>query len=147
MGQAAGGEHERRDVCVDWRASKVPPGFRLTATRTQLLEGSTSPVTHLVYSDGLASVSVFIENRPSQPDQFKGLAKVGSAFTFSTTTQGHQVTAVGEVPPQTVQVIAHSTQPESPPPAPAFGPKPSFQLRAILERHHDHGAAFYSSLA
>jgi sigma-E factor negative regulatory protein RseB len=108
----------------NWRASKVPPGFRLTATGTQLLEGSTSPVTHLVYSDGLASVSVFIENRPAQPDQFNGLAKVGSAFTFSTTTQGHQVTAVGEVPPQTVQLIAHSTQPDSPPPAPAFGPKP-----------------------
>ena len=108
----------------NWRASKVPPGFRLTATSTQLLEGSPSPVTHLVYSDGLASVSVFIENRPAQPDQFKGLAKVGSAFTFSTTTQGHQVTAVGEVPPQTVQLIAHSTQPDIPPPAPAFGPKP-----------------------
>jgi sigma-E factor negative regulatory protein RseB len=120
-----------------WRAVKVPPGFKLTATSTQVLEGSASPVTHLVYSDGLASVSVFIETNPAEADQIKGLAKVGSAFTFSTTTRGHQVTAVGEVPSQTVQLIAHSTQPDaqsdptlqtpqsSPPPAaPAFGPKP-----------------------
>jgi sigma-E factor negative regulatory protein RseB len=119
----------------NWRAAKVPPGFRLTATSTQVMEGSASPVTHLVYSDGLASVSVFIETSPAEADQFKGLAKVGSAFTFSTTTRGHQVTAVGEVPPQTVQLIAHSTQPDSlvpqspqspqsPPPAAAFAPKP-----------------------
>ena len=113
-----------------WRAAKVPPGFKLTATSTQVLEGSASPVTHLVYSDGLASVSVFIETNPAEADQIKGLAKVGSAFTFSTTTRGHQVTAVGEVPAQTVQLIAHSTQPEdlrapqSPPAVPAFGPKP-----------------------
>ncbi|HEY7378859.1 MAG TPA: MucB/RseB C-terminal domain-containing protein [Steroidobacteraceae bacterium] len=122
----------------NWRAAKVPPGFKLTVTSTQMLEGSESPVTHLVYSDGLASVSVFIEARPAAPDQFNGLAKVGSAFTFSTTTRGHQVTAVGEVPSQTVQLIAHSTQPgtseaqpplrpdknDRPPPAAAFGPKP-----------------------
>ena len=112
-----------------WRAAKVPPGFKLTATSTQVLEGATSPVTHLVYSDGLASVSVFIETNPAEADQIKGLTKVGSAFTFSTTTRGHQVTAVGEVPPQTVQLIAHSTQPDSqapqsPPAVPAFGPKP-----------------------
>lgn len=113
-----------------WRAAKVPPGFKLTATSTQVLEGSAEPVTHLVYSDGLASVSVFIETNPAEADQIKGLAKVGSAFTFSTTTRGHQVTAVGEVPAQTVQLIAHSTQPEdlrapqSPPAVPAFGPKP-----------------------
>ena len=94
------------------------------------MEGSAEPVTHLVYSDGLASVSVFIETNPAEADQIKGLAKVGSAFTFSTTTRGHQVTAVGEVPAQTVQLIAHSTQPEdlrapqSPPAVPAFGPKP-----------------------
>jgi sigma-E factor negative regulatory protein RseB len=130
-------------VASNWRAAKVPPGFKLTATSTQVLEASGSPVTHLVYSDGLASVSVFIEAQPTDPDQFKGLAKVGSTFTFSTTTRGHQVTAVGEVPPQTVQLIAHSTQPDSrgelaqpeilvppkqgqqsPPPAAAFGPKP-----------------------
>lgn len=95
-----------------WRAGKVPPGFRLTATNTQLMDGSTSPVAHLVYSDGLASVSVFIETKSPDREQLNGLARVGSAFAFSTTVRGHQVTAVGEVPAQTVQLIAHSTRPD-----------------------------------
>jgi sigma-E factor negative regulatory protein RseB len=96
-----------------WRASKVPPGFKLTATKSQMMEGSTAPVTHLVYSDGLASVSVFIETRSAQHDPLNGLSRVGSAFAFSTTVRGHQVTAVGEVPAQTVQFIAGSTRPDA----------------------------------
>ncbi|NJO13695.1 MAG: hypothetical protein HC872_09780, partial [Gammaproteobacteria bacterium] len=102
-----------------WRALQVPPGFKLTATSSQVMEGSKSPVAHLVYSDGLASVSVFIETRSREHEAMKGLARVGSAFTFSTTVKGHQVTAVGEVPAQTVQFIANSMKPgtEAPPPA------------------------------
>lgn len=95
-----------------WRAINLPPGFRLTATNSQMREGSKAPVVHQVYSDGLASVSVFIETKAPEEDRLDGLARVGSAFAFSTTVRGHQVTAVGEVPAQTVELIAHSTAPE-----------------------------------
>lgn len=100
-----------------WRALQVPPGFKLTATSSQVMDGSKAPVAQLVYSDGLASVSVFIETQSRQTDAMKGLARVGSAYTFSTTVQGHQVTAVGEVPAQTVQFIVNSMKPgtEMPP--------------------------------
>ena len=94
-----------------WRALQVPPGFKLTATSSQMMEGSKAPVAQLVYSDGLASVSVFIETKSRQTDSMKGLARVGSAYTFSRTVKGHQVTAVGEVPAQTVQFIANSVNP------------------------------------
>jgi negative regulator of sigma E activity len=40
----------------------------------------------------------------------QGLARVGSGYAFSTVVQGHQVTAVGEVPAQTVEFIAHSVK-------------------------------------
>lgn len=96
-----------------WRAIKAPPGFKQTATNSQMMEGSTSPVAHLVYSDGLASVSVFIEAKSPRNDPMNGLSRVGSAFAFSTTVRGHQVTAVGEVPAQTVQFIATSIKPEA----------------------------------
>lgn len=36
----------------------------------------------------------------------RGLAKVGAAFAFSRKLNGHQVTAVGEVPAATVEAIA-----------------------------------------
>lgn len=109
-----------------YRASQLPPGFHLTVAGAQILGGATVPASHLVYSDGLATVSVFVEARqtdarapgsgadtPSNPPPeapMQGLARVGSGFAFSTVVQGHQVTAVGEVPAQTVEFIAHSVK-------------------------------------
>jgi sigma-E factor negative regulatory protein RseB len=107
-----------------YRASELPPGFRLTVSGAQTLGGATVPATHLVYSDGLATVSVFVEAQratnpaadvnakpaPSPEPPMQGLARVGSGFAFSTVVQGHQVTAVGEVPAQTVEFIAHSVK-------------------------------------
>jgi sigma-E factor negative regulatory protein RseB len=114
-----------------YRASELPPGFRLTVAGAQTIGGATVPASHLVYSDGLATVSVFIEAQqadarpagsgagngganstvgsPPEPPM-QGLARVGSGFAFSTVVQGHQVTAVGEVPAQTVEFIAHSVK-------------------------------------
>nr|WP_298725569.1 MucB/RseB C-terminal domain-containing protein [uncultured Steroidobacter sp.] len=91
-----------------WGVIRLPAGFRLTAWRIQLIAGSNVPVQHLVYSDGLASVSVFIEPADPQAQPLRGLAKVGAAFAFSRAMDGHQVTAVGEVPPVTLEAIAAS---------------------------------------
>jgi sigma-E factor negative regulatory protein RseB len=105
-----------------FRASQLPPGFRLTVSGAQTLGSAGVPATHLVYSDGLATVSVFVEEgrepkagadaaagAPAE-EPMQGLARVGSGFAFSTVVQGHQVTAVGEVPAQTVEFIAHSVK-------------------------------------
>jgi len=91
---------------VEWNVMRLPAGFRLTAWRLQIIAGSNTPVQHLVYSDGLAAVSVFIEPRNPDTEAMNGLSKVGVAFAFSRGLNGHQVTAVGEVPPATVEAIA-----------------------------------------
>ena len=115
--QGAGGDSAPPALSA-YRVSQLPPGFRLTVSGTQTLGGATVPATHMVYSDGLATVSVFVEPKPGTEDQpapaaeppMQGLARVGSGFAFSTVVQGHQVTAVGEVPAQTVEFIAHSVK-------------------------------------
>jgi sigma-E factor negative regulatory protein RseB len=89
-----------------WEAMKLPPGFRLTTRSAQALPGSNEPVAHLVFTDGIASVSVFVEPRKPDSRPAEGPARVGSSSAFSTVVDGHQVTAVGEVPPNTVQFIA-----------------------------------------
>jgi sigma-E factor negative regulatory protein RseB len=106
-----------------YRAGDLPPGFRLTATGAEILGNAAVPASHLVYSDGLATVSLFIEASPDPaagaapaadarmpPPPMRGLARVGSGYAFSTVVQGHQVTAVGEVPAQTVESIALSVR-------------------------------------
>jgi len=111
-----------------YRASELPPGFHLTVQGAQTLGAATVPASHLVYSDGLATVSVFVEAQPATPapggtdaasaapvdPPMEGLARVGSGFAFSTVVQGHQDTAVGEVPAQTVEFIAHSVKSGAP---------------------------------
>lgn len=100
---------------VVWSALKLPPGFKMTLRKAQTMPGSTSPVDHLVFTDGLASVSVFVETT-SQAPATSGeppedeSANVGSSSAFSTVIDGHKVTAVGEVPPETVRFIANSVQ-------------------------------------
>jgi sigma-E factor negative regulatory protein RseB len=105
-----------------FRVSELPPGFKLTVEGAQTIGDASAPASHLVYSDGLATVSVFIEAQPppaaagsdptpAVPDAtVQGLARVGSGYAFSTVVQGHQVTAVGEVPALTVEFIAHSVK-------------------------------------
>jgi sigma-E factor negative regulatory protein RseB len=93
---------------VPWRASTVPGGFKLSAATQSPMPGSQYPVEHLVYSDGLATVSVFIEDPKTKAEVNDGFSKLGSTNTFSLTLRGRKVTAVGEVPRQTVRTIASS---------------------------------------
>jgi sigma-E factor negative regulatory protein RseB len=89
----------------------------------QMLPGSAAPVDHLVFSDGLASVSVFVETRAAAAaaaaagtDEVAEVrsAHVGSSSAFSTVMNGYKITAVGEVPPATVRFIATQVRAEAP---------------------------------
>jgi sigma-E factor negative regulatory protein RseB len=99
---------------TEWSAQKLPPGFRMLLHRLQTLPGAPGRVDHLVFSDGLASVSVFIEVRPVGPEQARlsQSATVGSSSAFSIVVDGHKITAVGEVPPETVRFIASQVKAE-----------------------------------
>jgi sigma-E factor negative regulatory protein RseB len=114
-----------------WGVIRLPAGFRLTAWRVQFIAGSSVPVQHLVYSDGLASVSVFIEPSDPRSQPMRGLAQVGGAFAFSRALDGHQVTAVGEVPPVTVEAIAASVTKEEGKQEPAPAAAPAQQPPAV----------------
>jgi sigma-E factor negative regulatory protein RseB len=96
---------------IPWRVTRSPPGFALSSSSMQLLPGGQKPVAHLVLSDGLASVSVFIEAEAAGGTPPRGRGRLGAANAFTTVIDGHQVTAVGEVPAHTVQNIATSVAP------------------------------------
>jgi sigma-E factor negative regulatory protein RseB len=102
---------QSQDVAPAWRAVQVPPGFRLSMSGVQAVAGVGGPVSHLVYSDGLATVSVFIQTPAPGKAPAEGTTRSGVASAFSTVIDGHQVTAVGEVPPRTLKFIASGLRP------------------------------------
>ena len=60
----------------------------------------------MVYTDGLASLSIFIE-RKSELTQ-SGVSSMGAVNAFIRILQDHSITAIGEVPPGTVKLFAES---------------------------------------
>jgi sigma-E factor negative regulatory protein RseB len=102
---------QSEDEAPAWRAARVPPGFRLSVSGMQAVAGTSAPVSHLVYSDGLASVSVFIHAPTPGKAPVEGSGRSGVASAFSTVVDGHQVTVVGEVPPRTLKFIATGLRP------------------------------------
>src|SRR3984957_10507564 len=104
-----------------WNAMRLPPGFHMSIRSAQTLPGSSQAVDHLVFTDGVASVSVFVEHQETalQPPSTTAetpvaeAATVGSSSAFSTVVDGHKITAVGEVPPETVQFIATQVKAQS----------------------------------
>jgi sigma-E factor negative regulatory protein RseB len=96
------------DAASAWDAMRLPPGFRMTVRSAQMLPGSAGPVDHIVFTDGFASVSVFVERQPADTAGAVIIqsATVGSSSAYSTVVNGQKITAVGEVPPATVEYIA-----------------------------------------
>lgn len=92
-----------------WKPSKLPPGFRLTAHRYSGKEGQDS-YEHLVYSDGLAAVSVYVENPAPESGAHTGINRRGTTHAFSRVSDDMRVTVVGDVPAITVKFIAEAVE-------------------------------------
>lgn len=98
-----------------WRATRLPKGFQLSSTVIRKLPKRNRLVEQLVYSDGLAAVSVFVEKLEGrrgrvvpQPPSRGALNVVGRPMN------AYNVIVVGEVPTKTVTMISNSLVPASP---------------------------------
>jgi sigma-E factor negative regulatory protein RseB len=96
--------HVTRVVETDWSSDNLPQGFRAISTHEEKMPGSEAFVTHILYSDGLANVSVFIAGL--EEGNSEGPSNVGGSKSYSAVVGDHHVTAVGEVPAMTVEQIA-----------------------------------------
>lgn len=95
-----------RAVESAWQANRLPRFFTLREVgQRQNADGAA--VEHLLYSDGLATVSVFIEKNSGE-GLLMGASSLGAMNAFGVSLEGHHVTVVGEVPVQTVRQIAES---------------------------------------
>lgn len=83
----------------------LPPGFALAA---QGRDPANPESEHLVFSDGLASVSVYLEPSAAETGLPEGLSRVGTTNAWSRRGEDRRVTVVGEVPPVTLKTIGRA---------------------------------------
>lgn len=95
-------------VTPDWQANWLPRGFEFKESSLQQMADQSGPTSHLVYSDGLAMVSVFVEAVVDEKRALRGQSSRGAVNAFSRLDDMHQITVVGEVPLPTVKRIATS---------------------------------------
>ena len=101
-----------------WRIVQLPKGFAKVLHNRFTKSPGHHPTEHMVFADGLATISVFLEQLGGAPPLLQGGSQLGSMSAFGTVVEGYQVLVVGEVPAATVQHIAtsihHDPEAESP---------------------------------
>ncbi len=92
------------DIETAWVNGELPVGFAPVSTHKEVIAGSEDMVTHILFSDGLANVSVFVS--PISGASAAGSTSMGSSNSFCTINGDFEITAIGEVPAATVEQIA-----------------------------------------
>ncbi len=93
-----------------WLVYALPAGFKKIAEVTRRMRDNQLPVTHLVYSDGLAGISVFIEKLRDKAGVKTGLYSKGVIQVYTKMLDENLLTVVGEVPARTVMQVAESVR-------------------------------------
>ncbi len=91
-----------------WQLNDLPAGFRKVDQMALTVKGKQLPITQIVFSDGLATVSLFIEPLAKNGKQKQGASNVGNTNVYSRVAGFLQVTALGEVPEATTAHIANA---------------------------------------
>ena len=93
---------------LSWHIGGMPPGYKVSENVKRPIAASPRPVQHIILTDGLASVSVFIAKHDSVTELVKGTIGSGAMHAYTRHLNDHQITVVGEVPENTVRMIGES---------------------------------------
>lgn len=101
------------EVVVDsaWLVTQLPQGFTQVLHNRYANTTTASPTEHIVFTDGLATVSVFLEKLEKLDGtqaQLNGPTRMGAMNGYATIVNDHQVMVMGEVPEATVALIGAS---------------------------------------
>jgi len=97
---------ESVEADMSWQFSDLPDGFRKESALKRKVGDTGRFIQQMVYTDGLASLSVFIEKQTAQTTQ--GSTSMGAVNGFIFLLDNYSVTAIGEVPAVTVRQVAES---------------------------------------
>jgi sigma-E factor negative regulatory protein RseB len=92
-----------------WNFIGLPNGFKLSMQHQLIDPQTTDPIDQYVFSDGLSSLSVFIEPG-TREEAFSGVSRLGAINAWGGQVEGFQVIAVGEVPAVTILGVVQGMQ-------------------------------------
>jgi sigma-E factor negative regulatory protein RseB len=85
-------------VSSNWIVAELPVGYVKVDHRALVVPGKTAPVDQMIFSDGIGSVSVFIEPLAKGMRPKMGQMSIGSTNICARVLDGYQIMVVGEVP-------------------------------------------------
>ena len=90
----------------------LPPGYEKLGESYRAMPVGGGPVSHAMLSDGIASVSVYVEHlgREAQDRSAEGPSRIGGVSAYGRSLERGFVTVVGEVPAATVRAIAEAVR-------------------------------------
>ncbi|MCU7845834.1 MAG: MucB/RseB C-terminal domain-containing protein [Candidatus Thiodiazotropha sp. (ex Monitilora ramsayi)] len=92
-----------------WDFERLPSGFKLSLKHYLPDPESLEPIEQYVFTDGLGSLSVFVE-AGGRTEALSGVSRLGAINAWGGQVEGFQVTAVGEVPPITLLGVVQGMQ-------------------------------------
>lgn len=98
----------RTDEGKSWRFDYLPDGFSISTHARKRLGEDSQSTDHWIATDGLATVSIYIEKLSGKDVTFEGPSQSGAMNIFGLLIDNYQVTVVGEVPENTAELIARS---------------------------------------
>jgi len=94
-----------------WRLKAAVPGFQSVSCQVQSAAGATMPgIMQWVFSDGMASVSLFVETFDPQRHTKEKSVATGATHSLTRRLDAHWVTALGEVPLKTLQAFVSALE-------------------------------------
>ncbi len=94
----------------EWEVTALPAGFTMDSSGEEPIPNRGTLVRHMVFSDGLASFSLYIERFETGSEPFTGTSQMGAVSAFGRVIDGVQVTVVGEVPRVTVEKVGRAVR-------------------------------------
>ncbi len=90
-----------------WTFGEIPPGFRMNVHRRRAMPERHAAMEHFIFSDGLATVSVYVQPASSET-RLSGHSRWGASNAVARMLDGHEVIVVGEVPVKTLDGFANA---------------------------------------
>ncbi|BCX89138.1 sigma-E factor negative regulatory protein RseB [Methylomarinovum tepidoasis] len=106
---------DRKEIPADirWRLTYLPPGFKEVRRSRHIDPETGAAIDHLLLSDGLATVSVYIRQADGErADAHR--QRLGAVNVYSRRLGDHWITVLGDVPPDTAARIGEGVRGAAP---------------------------------